>query len=113
MYGYQSLYHDKQNNHYFLEQDITVQEPPMIKYNAGGVIFWTDEDSVEQKKTLVLHTSKASQYGAYELKILERTYPGLGYRLFKAQLALKNINLDEDGVKTRFEQDILNANVNC
>ena len=73
MYGYQYLYHDKKNNHYFLEQDITVQEPPMLRYNAGGTVFWTHQDNVEEKKTLVLHTSKASQYGAYELKIFEQT----------------------------------------
>ena len=113
MYGYQYLYHDKKNNHYFLEQDITVQEPPMLRYNAGGTVFWTNEDSVEEINQLILNTQHANKYGPFELKIFERSYPGLGFRLFKAQLALKNINLDEDGVKTRFEQDILNANVNC
>lgn len=113
MYGYQSLYHDKQNNHYFLEQDITVREPPMLKYNAGGVVFWTDENNVEEINQLILNTQLATHYGPYELKIFERTYPGLGFRLFKAQLALRNINLDEDGVKVRFEKEILNATPLC
>ena len=113
MYGYQELYLDTKNNHYFLKQDITVKEPPMLRYNAGGVVFWTHEDNVEEINQSILNTQFATHYSPYELKIFERTYPGLGYRLFKAQLALKNINLDEDGVKVRFKQDILNATQLC
>lgn len=109
-YPVQKLFLDTYRNVYFLEQDISESGPDYLKYNRDGSVYTVHITQYEKVGDSMEHTLSADKYSIFELKMIDRSYPGVGERYFVARELQKKSTANVGQLKRDFFEIVMLTN---